>query len=224
MADDQKIDIGEKALITPIGKEGYTDTYASRIEDIIETEKLLLSYPTDKGTMLPLTAGDVIKVTLIKNDGVYSFTQPIIEKILSPIPLLEIDYPQEIVRAQRRKYFRLSVNVEVMFCILPPPAEHRSAAPKSQPKMEKGTIQDLSAGGCYLVTNAILERADRISLNFTLPNGANFNCINGKIARKGPITNRDLRYYGLEFTEISEKSRDKIISYIFDIQRKSKKS
>jgi len=83
-----------------------------------------------------------------------------------------------------------------------------------------GSVLDISGGGIYAVTKSDLEKNDIVLLDIPVTGEFNINNIASQIVRK-TMTNpeRKLWGYGMEFLNIDEKEREKVVRYVFKRQR-----
>ncbi len=104
-------------------------------------------------------------------DGIkYSFESFILKKLDDGLTF--IDYPKYFDVERLRKYERVKVNLETRFKI------------DDQKEFHKGSILDISQGGCMLKTDSlvIIPKQSKLTLSFVLPNDRVVNNIKG-IAR-----------------------------------------
>lgn len=189
-------------------------SYRTRVEGIIR-DGIHIGIPIVNGYLLPVYPGDEVQVSYqVKKEYnqllTYSFTSRIRGRERSPVPVMVIDLPDKVHKAQRRNFLRIPVNLLCHWSLPEEEADHPA------------TIVDLSGGGCLLKTNYPVEEDLIIKLKFTLPERPEL-LLNSKVIRivahedKTPVN----YYYGVEFIQIRENHRDMIVKYLFDIQRKN---
>jgi c-di-GMP-binding flagellar brake protein YcgR len=96
--------------------------------------------------------------------------------------------------------------------------------------IHKGVSIDVSGGGMLIAfAKKEFELNKNVTLNFKLTNGNEYSGIKGVIKREREFEPVDgipnnKKGYGIDFTEINQKKREEIISYLFEIQRERRKN
>ncbi|MGI5901199.1 MAG: flagellar brake protein [Desulfitobacteriia bacterium] len=192
-------------LVVPEGE--YKGKYSTKIEELGK-KIILIGVPFCEGQFIPLREGTSIE--LFFNDDVcaYSFTSQVIKRISYPIPTLIIEYPQKIKKIQRRQHVRVPVVEEIEYQVV----EKEDLGP-----VKRGYILDLSGGGLLLKASEDLSPNTILLLNINIP-GTEIE-IPGTVIRSEKEESDKTYKIAIRFHEISERVRDKIIGYLFDIQR-----
>lgn len=188
------------------------NTYKTRVEGI-SSQSILIGIPIANGALLPIHQGDQIQVKYsVKKEYnqviTYSFTSFIRGWEKTPVPVMILDLPDKVDKAQRRSYLRLPVN---LICYWSKPEED---------DYQEAAIIDLSGGGCQFKTAEPIEEGAEIKLRLTVPNKPEI-IVNSKIKRVSVREDKKNNYFfcGVEFTQIRENQRDQIVKYLFDLQR-----
>jgi c-di-GMP-binding flagellar brake protein YcgR len=181
---------------------------ASRIEEISE-EHIHVSVPMQRGEILPLRVGLNVKVNFVLEGHSFVFTTRITDRKSNPIPVLSLAKPDRIVEIQRRMWVRVAVNIPVDFHV------------KGQSdKIYRGKTMDISGGGILLLCDANVSAGQILHLQINLPNRDPVFC-KALVLRviKQDTSKKELHKVVLEYQEISDGQRDKIMSFIFEKQR-----
>lgn len=184
---------------------------SSRVEEI-NNEHILLSAPTYRGEILPLRTGMRIKVSYVLNDCAYSFNTSIVARKKGPLPIIIINKPHKIIRVQRRHWVRVASTLDIEYSSI-------SATPESNLTYTGKTI-DISGGGVRFITKGALEPGEIINLKIYLPSRspvitkARIIRILEKAKSEGE-SNKAV----LEYSDINENDRERIIKYVFEKQR-----
>ncbi len=120
--------------------------------------------------------------------------------------------PREILRLQRRKYFRVAVDIPVT-CRIPGGSLHDPEGVFS------GTIQNISAGGVLMETDREIPLGSEILLFFSLDQDMDLDDIPSRVVRGGIVeikTKQLLHEYGIEFYNIHGRLRDAIMRFVFN--------
>lgn len=208
---DQSLEINQKIEIE-IPEGPFRGSYNSKVSNITE-EKITVMAIYKREEVIPVSKGLEVKILYEGDSAFYSLTTEIIERIKEPIPSLVLRHTDQIERIQRRRYFRVKINKDINYLVI---KEHKNEEDK--PEFKDTTAIDLSGGGLLMVLDEDLEINDR--LLFDLKIKEIDKLIEGKIVRIKYNTDGYSKTAGIEFVDIERKDRDKIISYLFNYQRK----
>lgn len=86
--------------------------YPSQILDKPGDNKYLISGPIQKGTLVPIYVGELIKIAYVKeNKGTYIFKSKVIKGKHNGVYALEIERIGKVKRFQQRNFYRFNVNL-----------------------------------------------------------------------------------------------------------------
>lgn len=224
MKPEEIIKLGEKVEVEILEKGEYEGHYLSRIEDI-ENGRIHIGLPMEKGHIIPLRVGASININLVKKDGVYTFGGLVLTRYLKPYANFVLEYPKKIHRLQRRNYVRITINAAVLFSIIEDKPKNEPKDKVEEPiKIEKAVSLNLSGGGLFFICLKDMPIGTKLKTTVVLPNSTQLKDIISEIKRKDFIgeKGKEKFNYGVEFIEINEKTRDYIISYLFELQRERK--
>ena len=194
-------------------KQGYyKGQYQSRISDKKE-DKLYVLIPYNDGKLVPIGTGVEVEVLIAHDSAAYKFKSRVINRIKEPIPQLIIEAPdnEDFIKIQRRKYFRLEVKRKVFYRRV-----NKDWEPKEEEFIESSTI-DISGGGIKMVLNEDLPNNIFIELMLDIPAIEGVKIVS-KTVRKYELP--DGKAIGVEFLDINPRSRDALMGWLFDYQRK----
>ncbi len=185
------------------------ETHHSLVEDIKEQE-IVLSLIHRQQKPLVMEAGTDLNVVYAVDEVAYKFSSQVLREDLNgQVPLLIIKRPERIERHQRRNWVRMRTTLTV-HC-----AAARLLQPEEEATLLTGKILDLSGGGILLEVETDCRPGDQLLLTIHLPDGE-MKCL-GEVRR---ILGKDGSHaYGIQFLLIGEKDRDRIVRYIFQMQR-----
>ncbi|MEN6460470.1 MAG: PilZ domain-containing protein [Syntrophomonas sp.] len=180
----------------------------SRIEEVVDNY-LHVSVPMYRGTILPLRVGETIKIYINFNDNTYVFYALVVGRKWNKIPLLIIEKPDQFIKIQRRGFLRLPVAV---------PIKYRPAGENTE--LYDGVTVDISGGGALLSTQCSIEEGQILEMEIDLPDREPVFC-RARVIRLLERRTREgqINKAALQFSEIIEGKRDKIINFIFEKQR-----
>ncbi len=181
--------------------------FDTKILDISQDTKELFLYDIDsKSNSINIDEGEI--VSIIKEQGalVFLFNTILLERHSSNLNSILVRIPSEIERMQRREFYRLPISVKIAL-----------KKPNSN-KISLGETLDISGNGLSVDLNTELNINDEVIIDLPLTENIHISDIYGKISRKDKGQLLPFRY-GIEFNNIEENKREKIVSYIFQIQR-----
>lgn len=162
--------------------------------------------------IIPLAEGTVVEITFWDEISAYSFDAKIIQRIAVPVPLFVLELPDEVRRVQRRNYVRVPAFFPVTYSIV-----NRQGLSD----VKKADMLDLSGGGMRFRTKEAVEYNEILYVYLRLPTGELQTP--ARVRRVEKTDDEKAYIVSVEFYEISERERDKIIRCVFDIQRAMRK-
>lgn len=194
-------------------KEGpYQGSYNSKVSDLLEDKiKIMAIYKREE--LIPLRKGLEVQLLYEGDSAFYSLTTEILGREKEPIPTLILKKTDDIDRIQRRRYFRLQVNKKIKYKVLKEIEDEYKEA-----KFRQTIALDLSGGGLLMVLKEDLNLKDILLFNLNIE-GLN-GLVRGRIVRIKHNKDGYSKTAGIEFIEMKRKKRDKIISFLFNYQRK----
>ena len=188
----------------------YDDiTYKSVVQDV-QDNYFAISIPVANNDYLTLKQEELNMYYYVEGESYFKLKAEVIGRIKEDnLPMYKLTNPYNILKIQRRNFVRVST-VEYVF--------YRNNSSENE-RWQKGVIVDLSGGGLRLRAGRDINLDDEILVNLFV-NETKVSVI-GKIVRlEEDKDNRNV--YGVEFIEIDERKRDKIITKVFNIMRKQR--
>lgn len=189
----------------------YQGNYRTKIEEVGE-RLLSVGVPFEHGELVPVREGTKVKITFCDETAVYSFEGSIMQRIAVPVPILVLVLPDTVEKVQRRHFVRVPASFPVSF---------RMVTREGLSDLYKAIMLDLSGGGMRFSTKEFVENKALLYAQFSLPNGEIQTPV--RVCRVVRIEDTKKYSISVEFHEISERERDKIIRCVFDIQRAMRK-
>jgi len=186
------------------------ELFLTKIADMDENhEHLDLHLPMENRQYVIARGGDFIKVSVKKDDGIYCFKTRIHYRALEPYAYIRIDFPTKMTKEQRRQFFRMPVNLMI------------SLKKDGEEKAKQGVSIDLSGGGFCLISRGDYKKNDIVLMDFELTNGLKFEGVKALV--RWQVKKVEYQFeYGLEFVNLDSKTREQLISYLFELQRNRK--
>ena len=167
----------------------------------------------------PPEVGADIEVIFTRPDAYYSIHTKLSEKVNRNSPLYVFNCsPQDIVRSQRRRFFRVAARLRVAFLFIGFKKGRRE-------KVASSTFtKDISGGGLYCYIQRPLRVGEILPMEIFLPNEETPIFTKARVVRKEEIEKADavVNAYGFNFEKIEENDRTKIIKYLNHLQSRLK--
>lgn len=190
----------------------YTGRYRTRVEDVGQ-RFISIGVPVVEGQFIPLREGAILQITLADAISAYTFSTSIIKRITFPIPTFLIEFPNKINKVQRRKFVRVAAIRPLKYQIM------ESEGFFCEDK--KGFVIDLSGGGMLFKAKERIPEKTILLLKAAI--GENDMEITGIVNRANKEEDKDSFIVAAEFYEMPEKVRDKIVGYVFNLQREMRR-
>lgn len=185
----------------------YKGRFRSRVDEVGE-KVLSVAAPYIDRQIIPLREGTELEVFFFDEISAYSFKAEIMQRIAVPIPIFVLEVKGQITKVQRRNYVR----VPAFF-----PVSYRTVNRDGLSELKEGFMMDLSGGGMCFHTEEMVENQALLFTHLHLPNDEVQTP--GKV-RRVVFDKENKRYIlSVQFYDISEKDRDKIVNCVFNIQR-----
>lgn len=174
--------------------------YPSRIE-LVNKDTLWFAAPQERGTLVPVSPGEVLEVYIIGENEVFFFEGEVQDRVKrGNIAYVVFAMPDTVVRKQRRNYVRFDAVLPVLL--------------KREERTFSGTTKNISGGGMLVQLRESRDVFElREELFFLLSLDGRDIVGRAQIVRKdGP------GLYAFQFSEIADQDRESIIKYIFQKQ------
>lgn len=171
--------------------------------------------PFYEGNIYPVHQYMVMDVIFSKENDTYMFKGEAIQRFnQGNIAMIKVKPVTPIRKIQRRTFFRMDCTLNVRYRIFD------ENIPDDEIKGEFSEVKtkDISGGGICMLTDEKLKKSSYIEAFIQLDNEIRFV---GKIVRSNAIKKRGKLMYetGVEYKKIENRDREKIIGYIFEVQR-----
>jgi len=200
---DSVLSVNQKIEIT-FDHPDFVEEYKSRVEGIL-SDGIAVAPPTRRR----IVSGTSCWVYFLARGQRYGFSTRVRGYGKDRVVLLLLDRPQEILRLQRRKYFRVPIEIPVDFRV--------DEVSSEEPALLSGVIRNISSGGVLLmVSRDVVQEGRELRLTFSLPPGTPLTEIPGKIVRVEETKRGGHYAYGVEFIDVHNRIRDIIMRFVFN--------
>lgn len=219
------------SVVLPDGTEGVK-TYRTSVYDILDDGRLELVMPMEKTRLVLLPVDGEYDVCFFSHGGMYRADVRIVDRQkINGIYILVVEMISNLHKYQRREYYRFNCVVEMRAREMTRQELDSFARGFtyliSEEDMVRGVIVDISGGGTRFVSRQKFNEGSMILMSFNLPimERERSFLLAAKVIYSGEIENRTNEYENrVKFEFIDTTTREEIIKYIFDEERKNRKN
>ena len=214
LLSSRNIEIGQTVTVFPANGKNALINHGILLAN--KETYFRIGYKTDNNKSVPVHVGDELKLAFARQaDGVYGLTTEVYA--VGTELYFDCLHTLEFQRNQLRQYVRMEVNLPLRVRKI---NFGKKDAGEPSPKNTEVKLCDISGGGLSFFHTEPFATGDRISMNFTLTSGK-FSGIEGKILRITNVEGKNgvhFRHH-VQFINIEQSQRDRIIRFIFEKQR-----
>lgn len=218
-------------VVLPDGTKGIK-TYKSSVYDILDEGRLEIVMPKDQTKLVLLPVDGEYDVCFYTHGGMYRADVKIIEiQKINGIYVLVTEMISNLHKYQRREYYRFNCIIEMMAREMTKKETDIYAEGLAellpQSDMIRGVIVDISGGGARFVSRQLFRESSMILMRFELPilDMEKSFLLVGRVIYSSEIVNRANEFENrVKFELIDSVTREKIIRYIFNEERKNRKN
>lgn len=184
-----------------------------------ESNVVEIHVPFFEGNIYPVHQYTVMDVIFSKENDTYMFKAEAVQRFYNDnLAMLKVKPVTPIRRIQRRAFFRMDCVLNARYRAL------GNVIPDDDDEIEgeflKAKTKDISGGGICMVTNEKLNESSYIEAFVQLNRDNEIRFI-GEIVRANETRLRGKPMYetGVEYKKIENRDRERIIGYIFEVQR-----
>jgi c-di-GMP-binding flagellar brake protein YcgR len=183
--------------------------YKCTVQDVNE-DYLMINLPLGEGSYLYFDDGQEVEMNYYSDSCYYTFMTKVIRKEKeNNIILYRLGLPFNIKKIQRRDFVRVDL-IENLFI---------QKKVNSEEKLLKAVVLNLSGGGMRISLAEDLDEDDEIIAHLLLEDGKLL--VRGRIVREIEKRGKN-QIYGVQFIDINENIRDKIVKKVFSLIRKQR--
>lgn len=211
MSADKVLCIGQNLSVMIATEER---AYPSRIEDIQDSYVEVAMPIDEKGVPILPEPGTTVFCKISGQGCCYGFTAVYQDKGRDPIPVWFISRPKLVEKFQSREFVRVRAALPL---ILRPVNEEGGLDP-----MVFSETVDISGGGVCFTMEKILPVGSSVAIEINnIPNIGVMKLM-CKVVRCAPVPNMGGKQFhiGTKFVDITRPVQNKLVRYIFELQRK----
>lgn len=219
------------SVVLPDGTEGVK-TYESSVYDITDDGKIEILMPMEQQKLVLLPIDGEYDVCFFTGGGMYRVNVRIVDRQkINRTYIVVAELITNIHKFQRRDYYRFNcvIDMAVKEMSYEESKAYRDGMPElvSDEGMARGVIVDISGGGLRFVSRQFYRAGGILLMEFLLPISdveTPFR-LAAKVMYSGEIENRESEYENrVKYEFIDKNTREEIIKYIFDAERKYRKN
>lgn len=192
-------------------------TVKARVLDFDGDDIVIFEQPSFKGLPVPFIEGDWLRIFFSLNEKHYAMEVTFLEFArLDSMRGIKLKLNTKVEEIQRRNYYRLKSSVDVKIALI----SRDGFVSGGRVLYSESTAYDISGGGMRLIVNDTYQKGDRVE------------CVVGvaenEIKVQGDIVWRNMPEsipankceVGVKFDFVTETSREEVIKFIFEEQRR----
>lgn len=219
------------SVVLPDGTEGVK-TYRTTVYDILDDGRLELVMPMEQTRLVLLPVDGEYDVCFFSHGGMYRADVRIVDRQkINGTYILVVEMISNLHKYQRREYYRFNCVVEMEARKMTRQETDTFAKGLtyliSEKDMVRGVIVDISGGGTRFVSRQKFNEDSILLMSFKLPvmEKERSFLLAAKVVYSGGIDNRINEYENrVKFEFIDTTTREEIIKYIFDEERRNRKN
>lgn len=235
---ETKINIGDKLNLIKIDRRLSVDPerdviqYSSQVLDEGEYNHYFVAMPIHEGKLIPFSVGQECEVTFYSKNGLFQSQAIVCGRYKNgEVFLMEIELQTILKKVQRREYFRFSCRMPMEYRIIEGDEKKivepgdAYAIDEGQLEWKNGIILDLSGGGARFVSAFHEEKNSLVQVRFQIVYEDHPDVVYSfaRLLRSERNPNKDILYDNrIEFWRMDQGTREKIIRYIFEEQRRNR--
>ncbi len=234
LTEGTKIDISP--IVDDLQEQNDKTLYYSQIQSLLPNGLLEISMPFEGGRMKLLQQETRYRMVFYTQKGNYTCVGKVIERYKTEhLFMVSVQIISELVKLQRREYFRIQCGLDFEYSLLP----QMNLSPTQQETLmdaflesdqmagfHSGRILDISGGGIRFLSDHPMDPESflRIRLHLEFDYGVEDLCVIGKLISSSKCKEINDRFENrVEFFRINVDTRESIIRFIFNEERKARK-
>ncbi len=217
-------------VVLPDGTKGIR-LYKTSVFDVLDDGRLEIVMPMEQAKLVLLPVGGEYDVCFFSHGGMYRADVRIVDRQkVNGTYIIVAEMTTNLHKYQRREYYRFNCIIDMSARPMTPKEVEAYSKEEyediEEEPMTRGVIVDISGGGLRFVSRQQYVSDSAILLTFTLPVGAikKTFLLAAKVIFSRPIENRTEEYENrVKYIYITSPTREEIIKYIFDEERKNRK-
>ncbi len=204
--------------------------YMSKVMDITSDDRIEVLMPSEKGRLVLLPVDGEYNLCFYSTKGLFQCYCRIVDRYRSDnMYILVLDLTSQLQKLQRREYYRFSCALELKsrLCSAEEVKAHEMNRPylANNDALQRSVVVDISGGGLRFVANFHYEEGNMIYCSYKLPGNTEkeYEMICNVLKVQEIESRPGLFEHRIQYIYIDETSREDIIHFIFEEERKIRK-
>ena len=206
--------------------------YMSQVMDITSDDRIEVLMPYEKGRLVLLPVDGEYNLCFYSSKGLYQCYSRIVDRYRSDnMYILVLDLTSQLQKLQRREYYRFSCALELKSRLCSPEEiqayeMNRRYMVDNESALQRSVVVDISGGGLRFVANFRYDEGSTIYCSYKLPGNNNdkeYEMICNVLKVQELESRPGLFEHRIQYIYIDENSREDIIHFIFEEERKIRK-
>ena len=206
--------------------------YMSQVMDITSDDRIEVLMPYEKGRLVLLPVDGEYNLCFYSSKGLYQCYSRIVDRYRSDnMYILVLDLTSQLQKLQRREYYRFSCALELKSRLCSPEEVqayemNRRYIVDNETALQRSVVVDISGGGLRFVANFRYDEGSTIYCSYRLPGNNNdkeYEMICNVLKVQELESRPGLFEHRIQYIYIDETSREDIIHFIFEEERKIRK-
>ncbi|MCR5556845.1 MAG: flagellar brake protein [Butyrivibrio sp.] len=205
--------------------------YMSKVMDITSDDRIEVLMPYERGRLVLLPVDGEYSLCFYSTKGLFQCYSRIVDRYRSDnMYVLVLDLTSQLQKLQRREYYRFSCALELKSrqCT----REEVEAYEMNRrylldtSNLQRSVVVDISGGGLRFVANFRYDEGSTIYCSYRLPGNANdkdYEMLSTVLKVQELESRPGLFEHRIQYIYIDEDSREDIIHFIFEEERKIRK-
>jgi c-di-GMP-binding flagellar brake protein YcgR len=208
-------------------------TYTTKIASILTEDTMEILMPMEQTKLILLPVDGEYNIVFYASSGLFQCFARVIDRYKSNnLYIVAMELTSNLRKYQRREYYRFSCALEMCARNLMEEEVHQLEERNPlylQPNLpiRRSVIVDISGGGLRFMSNQQYEPGSMIYCSYDLLKGGERKKyeVVGKVLAVRELENRPNTYeHRVQYVNINEAVREEIIQFIFEEERKNRKT
>ena len=226
----QRVELQLVSRVKLQDEEKKNKVYTSKVYDILSDERMEILMPFEQSKLVLLPVDAEYEMFFYAEHSLYECVARIIDRYKSNnMYILVMELTTNLRKYQRREYYRFSCALDMNTRVL---AEEEIEAAEKHEKylvpglpLKRSIIVDISGGGLRFVSDFEYEKDSLVYCNYKLwqKDGNKSYEILGKVLDVKPLEKKRGSFeHRVQYVNIDKTTREEIIHYIFEEERKNR--
>lgn len=234
------VEVGNKLELVAMVKSAEhkeEKVYKSQILDVVDSHHFQISTPIEGFKILLLPVGGRYEATIYSGPSIYVGQVRVTERYkVRNQYVMDIEVVSTLKKFQRRAYFRLEYTRDMGYYLLNldemeeerennGTAENSGIIEEKKMPFENGILLDISGGGCRFTSREKIISGSPVVVKIPLEgDNPTTLTVSGKVLSTRTMDGRSSRFeHRVEFLDIDNATREKIVRFVFEQERKNRK-